>query len=537
MANNDFLFLVGTLDTYSKSGKSRPRVLNADARSHAALAHHRRRLAADSSGGLDLKRSPSKRVIMPKKTICEEREVDTEYREVAALLTQDAQQVARILTPLSYSIDVLPGVPHRVAPGFAAAAEFHSVVNPNLIHAPVFHVFNVSNTFAKCYYQLTTHEVGLYAGIAVVNMLRDTFRPDFRITGPAPHVLRMIQVAMAKLRQYLVAVEHNPERRQIDSGSSDAALIAAVFLAHIANSFRDSEAFSLHRQGIKAMVDARGGLQSLGLDGMTKCSVLQFESWWTHLHDDTSVFDSHKPAYNPIYLSAPYSPATQSLLSRLPPGFATLARAGKIATDIIHVLTNIVSYQETIRSIHNAVGSPSRAHEAHLSSLPSKNRFDDFYQACSCLMVQGPHFEKYLIFALLLFVSVAFAPGESGRKFLACSHTAFKTPRACLTRDLPAFWLIEAESPQPRSPAEGAGEGHPTRAEVVRTTQECLIWMWLVLIESWRATDGADSKDATELERKFILRFPAYAAQDTREVVLKRFFWMGDLRQEQHRLI
>ena len=39
--------------------------------------------------------------------------------------------------------------------------------------------------------------------------------------------------------------------------------------------FGDAEAFRLHRQGIKAMIESRGGLDALGLDGMVKCSVLQ----------------------------------------------------------------------------------------------------------------------------------------------------------------------------------------------------------------------------------------------------------------------
>ena len=78
-----------------------------------------------------------------------------------------------------------------------------------------------------------THEVGLHAGIAVVTMVRDAFRPDFRTTGPSPCVLRLIQTAIWKLRQYLSTVESNSEQRQIESGS-DAALIAVVFLAHIA---------------------------------------------------------------------------------------------------------------------------------------------------------------------------------------------------------------------------------------------------------------------------------------------------------------
>jgi hypothetical protein len=266
----------------------------------------------------------------------------------------------------------------------------------------------------------------------------------------------------------------------------------------------------------------------------------RFESWWTHLYNDTSVFDSYKPTYNPRYLSAPLSADDLSLIARLPPGFSHLARSGEIATDIIDVLSNIVSYGESIGATWPTYDGywrfpKKRAHMPSPAALRAKKRHEDFWQACSCLLVPGPNFEKYLVFALLLFVSVAFAPGESGRKYLACSHTAFRTPRACLTRELPAFEPDDISS----SPPEGTDptdtdrdqnhDQNQNQADVEETMQQCLIWMWLVLIESWRATDGVDSNEANRLQDLLKLKFPGYVAWEKLNVVLGRFFCTEDM--------
>ncbi|OCT50016.1 hypothetical protein CLCR_07784 [Cladophialophora carrionii] len=83
------------------------------------------------------------------------------------------------------------------------------------------------------------------------------------------------------------------------------------------------------------MIDSRGGLDTLALDGMVKSSFLQslfgrFESWWTLLYNDTSVFDPYKPAYNPTYLSLSASPSANELsrLSQLPPGVPPACTGG-----------------------------------------------------------------------------------------------------------------------------------------------------------------------------------------------------------------
>ena len=85
-----------------------------------------------------------------------------------------------------------------------------------------------------------THEVGLYAGIAVVAMIRDACRPDFRSTGRSPRVLQLIQAAISKLSHHLRDGSNDAERSQIEAASRDAAIVAAMFLAHIAVSISES---------------------------------------------------------------------------------------------------------------------------------------------------------------------------------------------------------------------------------------------------------------------------------------------------------
>lgn len=74
-------------------------------------------------------------------------------------------------------------------------------------------------------------EVSLHAGIAVVNMVRDVFSPDFRETGPSRRSLRLIEVAICKLRQHI--------EKSVDGYiSDDASIVAAMFLGHMAVSLR-----------------------------------------------------------------------------------------------------------------------------------------------------------------------------------------------------------------------------------------------------------------------------------------------------------
>ncbi|KIW70286.1 hypothetical protein PV04_02571 [Phialophora macrospora] len=525
MTNPEFMFLVRTPGTYPGPGGSRPKLLNSEARAHAARVYYRQRHSTEHQKDLESHRSRPARVLLPKFNLNKTDGVDSQHCETSATTADSPQNVHWQLTSLLYPVDVLPGVPHRGVSGFAEALEFHRGINPAFVHAPVFHVFDVSNSFVERFYELATHEVGLHAGIAVVNMVRDAFRPDFHDTGPSPHVLRLNQVAMSKLRRYLSTVECDTVGRQNGCGSHDAAVIAAVFLGHIARGYGDIEAFRMHRQGIKMMVESRGGLDTLGLAGMVKSSVLQFESWWTHLYNDTSIFDSYKPPYNPTYLSAPLSASDLSLLARLPSGFNHLARAGMIATDIIEVLSNVVSYGENIEVICTTFDGSrrfpkTRVHVPSPAVFRGKKRHEDFWQACACLLVPGPNFEKYLVFALLLFVGAAFAPGENGRKYLACSHTAFRTPRACLTRELPSFETGDIPQGMDRTNPDS----DRSREDAKETMQQCLVWIWLVLVESWRATDGVDSSEAKRLQDMLKLKFTAYAAWEKVNVVLGRFF-------------
>ncbi|OAP64485.1 hypothetical protein AYL99_00457 [Fonsecaea erecta] len=622
----DFLFLVNTPAMYSSPegsspgnpSPSPPRITS-QARSHAAMAFHRKRHGAMQANAKALQQVSTAaglegRALMPKpKTTSRGRgtqekedggEEDASPRTSAIIITPTSPTTSNkgaffvrdfethpffetqwSPPPLSRPVDVLPGVPHRDSAGFGAAAEFYSTVRPDLVHAPVFHVFDVSNTFAKIldaqsYYDLMTHEVALHAGVAVVNMVRDVFRrshsrnSDNRTnnttTGPSPQVLSLVQAAISKLRQHIAAQDEDPggghgggrrgggggggggggarrqHKQQHHAVNDDGAIIAALFLGHIASGFGDHEAFQMHRHGIKAMIESRGGLDVLGLDGMLKCSVLhlldgelfRFESWWTHIYRDTSVFASSKPPYHPIYLSPPpYSAETSSLLARLPPGFRRLATRGRLAVDIVTVLSNIAAYQDAIQAGDEAVARQMEA----VAALPARKRHADFSDACACLLDPAPSFEKYLVFVLICYASVAFAPD---RHYLSASHTAFRTPRLRLTQDLPTFRveddkhvaLLRHDTALMDLTGDIVEADDDADDAVIATERDCLIWMWLVVISSWTATDGADSDHAASLQRAFRARFPEHGGDwECLDCVLRQFFWTNGLNVEMKR--
>ncbi|KIY02405.1 uncharacterized protein Z520_02543 [Fonsecaea multimorphosa CBS 102226] len=611
MTDFNFLFLVNTPGMYYQ-GNSTPQrpSITSQARSHAAMAFHRKRHAALQVKSTKSTTGLARRAILmskPRETTRSRRRNQEDYEDNSIITAappavsrkgavsirdfplKSQQQFERHLSPLSHPVDILPGVPHRDSAGFSAAAEFYSTVKPDLVHAPVFHIFDVSNTFAKSgsqdiylypllwviscpvecgrdrsygrkegelgrerelaqavpytirgslqarsthmsYYDLMTHEVALHAGVAVANMVRDVFvRSNFpnNKTGPSAQVLRLIQVAISKLREHMVVQDEDPggggdgRHRRQRAVNDDGAIIAALFLGHIASGFGDLEAFQMHRRGIKTMIESRGGLDVLGLDGMLKCSVLQFESWWTHIYRDTSVFASSKPAYSPVYLSPPYSAETLRLLSRLPPGFRRLATRGQLAMDVVTVLSSIAAYQDAIQT---SPGGVARQMEA-VASLPARRRHADFSDACTCLLDPAPNFEKYLVFALICYASVAFAPD---RHYLSASHTAFRTPRLLLTQDLPTFRVVVEEEEHDvalrdeTSHTEEAGDNNVTE-------KECLVWMWLVTLSSWTATDGPHSGNAASLQSAFRARFPEYCDRGRLDLVLRQFFWTDAL--------
>ena len=269
-------------------------------------------------------------------------------------------------------------------------------------------------------------------------------------------------------------------------------------------------------------------LRLLGrLSRLLRSFFKRFESWWTHIYNDISVFAAYKPDYKPTYLCPPFTSTTLSSLSQLPPGFSDLAQAGRIATDTIAIVSNIASYQEQTLHIYgddskSRIPQATRIHRhvTSLAALPSRKRYDDFYQACSCLLISGPHFEKFLVFALMLFTNFAFCASQEDRKRLACSHTAFRSPRACLSRDLPQFQI---------PPAVLEGRNSEDMQAVGPAMQECLVWMWLMLIESWKATEGEESQDAKELLGLFKVTYPEYVAWDRVHPVLERFFHTDEM--------
>ena len=77
MATSDFFWLVRTPGTYPESGKQRSRFFDSEARSHAALAYHRRRHQVDRKRPLTSKKVLSPRALVPRRDPSDDPEVDS----------------------------------------------------------------------------------------------------------------------------------------------------------------------------------------------------------------------------------------------------------------------------------------------------------------------------------------------------------------------------------------------------------------------------------------------------------------------------
>ena len=123
MADPDFFFLVKTPGTYPGSGRVRSKMLDADARSHAAMAYHRRKYRAIDPRALDTTADRPPHGLLLKSSY-DRPEEELRHQEIVLSLKPDQNGAKRQMTPLKYPIDILPGIPHGEIPGFAAAAEF-----------------------------------------------------------------------------------------------------------------------------------------------------------------------------------------------------------------------------------------------------------------------------------------------------------------------------------------------------------------------------------------------------------------------------
>jgi hypothetical protein len=126
-----------------------------------------------------------------------------------------------------------------------------------------------------------------------------------------------------------------------------------------------------------------------------------------------------------------------------------------------------------------------------------ERRYHDFWEACSCLAapdINGPNFEKLLVLALLLYCLHTFSP-------MRAVTAVYNGSRMKLTNDI-------------RKRRKGSVE-----------EEECLLWIWMVLVDSWRNASGMLLPAGIELMEHARGRWEHVKDWPTASWILRDFFW------------
>ena len=475
-------------------------------------------------------------------------------------------------------------IPHRNTRSASvnAVTDYHAqIMAPN--HAPIYKIFNVTNVYTSYYYELLfAHPDFLYTGVASVHAVIDQLRrrPDEPV-GPSEQVLKHIGTAMGRLRKRIGRLQkeardmarekrcqdhyQNYTGRDInvdshDDGThnstsfdpnptlavDDMTIMTVLFLAVVTRAINDLPSHEIHKKTIASLVAARGGLSNMtGHDGLARCMLMQWESFWA-LETGTTIFPDARPPYNPIYPPITIDPTGELAwkIASLPSGFQPMAEQKRLALDVIEVLSRTVQ-AHIDQALHRTIVTPSDV----FRSKPRK--FRDFWEACTCLgahdetyfdsegmPVKMPSLEKLIVLALLLYCLHTFSPMRAVTAVYNGSRLKLMTdlPKR-LRRDIAP--LCTTPSPPSTYPSPDTiytssstttvfENSNPDEkdSKFQETEEAVLLWTYFNLVDSWRAANDTLLPQGVSIMLDLRMRFPSETASWERcEEVLKMFFW------------
>lgn len=173
----------------------------------------------------------------------------------------------------------------------------------------------------------------------------------------------------------------------------------------------------------------------------------------------------------------------------MPRGFQRLAYQGYLALDVIHILGRVADA--------HAMYGPGQSHEQRRTPSWQRSKHNDFWECCACLAEPGLGLEKAICLTLLLYCTNQFSPVRKCVKGM----TVYNGPRAFLTKNISLIRASEASE------------------------KDCLVWMWMVLIDSWRSDDGLLLSSGDVLLMQLRRRFPDLRAWSKLNGILGKFFY------------
>lgn len=384
---------------------------------------------------------------------------------------------------LGTRVDPFRSFPGQQTPCVVGALDYYTqVLSP--LHQPLLVAVSLVNPMMSWALPvILSHESAFHAGVALsqayLEMRQDpTARPSQEVGFHRYKAASLLRDALSKL----------------EGPPGDGALVTVLALASLDVIYREDN--MSNRKGLALMVALKGGLDNLGTRGLVKAYLIQFDYFWTLETGTQTIFPLAKRKKRRIYPQSPFQDNIISTISTLPPGFAAIAQQGCLGIDVLQILSRVSVFLQS----KNA----NRPLSIDKDPVPEGQDYPDIFDACSCLhsAASTEHsLEKNICLAVIIFSFNMYSQTDSHSKI-----TGYRGSRQELTRSLPF-------TPH-RSPDEKA----------------CLVWIWVVVISSWRTT-SALAPEGLLLSRKFFENFEEARSWTSIEWAMRRFFWYGPLKE------
>lgn len=343
-------------------------------------------------------------------------------------------------------------------------------------------VFNVEDVYLDIFWQMIFQEETIDAVVAMSYCADASRRKPL---GPAPKkdIFFHHGKSLAHLR------ERFSNRETTNTGITISILL---YNCNVARFLGNTQAVKQHLAMIRHLLKNNLSLESLGFQGKLRPLLLQWDYFLTLNGQEEPLAPARKP-YRSVYPSIPLNSEWSDLVNTLPNGFKPLAKVGRLSCHLLRLLG---------RAQEMAVAVATGTTKAFLA-VPNKDPYPDFLAAVPCLEPSDDGeagFERLIACAIFLLTSRLLAPAKR------------------------AIWSLPATGGRMILTEQIFNCRVDTDAE-----KNCLIWLWLISIDSWGIVSGELPENGRQLVRQLKVRYPEISEWSHLSNVAKEFFWTKEL--------
>lgn len=343
-------------------------------------------------------------------------------------------------------------------------------------------VFNVKDVYLDVFWQMIFQEETIDAVVAMSYCADASWRGPL---GPVPkkHIFFHHGKSLAHLRQ-----------RFSDKDATNTGITISILMynCNVARFLGNTQAVKQHTAMIRHILRNDLSLESLGFQGKLRYLLSQWDYFLTLNGQEEPLIPTRRP-YKSIYPSVPLNNEWLDLTSTLPSGFKILAEVGRLSC---HMLSLLGRAQEMAAAVATGMTKAFLA-------VPNQNPYADFQEAVPCLDPSDDGeagFERLIACAIFLLTSRLLSPAKRAIWSLPATGG-----RAILTEQL---FNCRVENDAEKN---------------------CLVWMWLITIDSWGITSGQLPEKGQQLTRQLKVRYPEMSDWSRLSNVVKDFFWTNEL--------